>query len=283
MSGSASAPVYGFLGCGFINTAIVRGLCRWKLTLDSKTSGQSEETLRISWPVVVSPRNAAKAIALVREFGEGLVRVAASNDELIACADVIVLGLTPPVADIELPKLHFDRPNQCIINLVSSISNETIQKIVGFSSASALMEPRVVKAVPLPPVAEHMGVTVVSPTAAYAVDLFNVMGEVVEVSTDVELHALQAATCLMGPFYKLVATAKDWMVQQKVPEPAAAKYAGALFRCIAHDSSKHNADALVREQTPGGLNEECIRRLTDGGVYAEVNTALDAILRRVTK
>lgn len=41
-------------------------------------------------------------------------------------------------------------------------------------------------------------------------------------------------------------------------------------RCIAHDSSKHSAAALVKEQTPGGLNEECIQRLTDGGVYTQV-------------
>lgn len=105
----------------------------------------------------------------------------------------------------------------------------SVQKIVGFSDTETT-PPRVVKAVPLPPVAEHMGVTVVNSSAPYAVDLFNTMGEVVVVTTDEELHALQAATCLMGPFYELVATAKNWMVQQRVPEATAAKYAGALFR-----------------------------------------------------
>ena len=138
---------------------------------------------------------------------------------------------------------------------------------------------------PLPPVALHAGITVLYPQHDRMASLFGVLGTVVCVETEGHLRALQAATCLMGPFYKTVLTAYDWMRVQGVNDEVAATFAGGFFRCVAEDSAHATTGAalahLIAEQTPGGLNEDAIRRHTNGGCYDTQGQALDAVLARL--
>jgi ornithine cyclodeaminase/alanine dehydrogenase-like protein (mu-crystallin family) len=101
--GEAAQPrlKLGFVGCGTISAAIVRGLCRG----EGKASTSEAQLLApagaacgvVSFPILVSRRSEAKSAALVTEFGPDLVRVCDSNEELVASSDIVVIGLTPSV------------------------------------------------------------------------------------------------------------------------------------------------------------------------------------------
>ena len=52
----------------------------------------------------------------------------------------------------------------------------------------------------------------------------------------------------------------------------------------APDSATPTADSfehLVAEQTPGGVNEQVVRELTEAGVYTAMADSLDNVLARI--
>lgn len=169
-----------------------------------------------------------------------------------------------------------------VLNLVSTVTNDKVRALAGLQSNL-----KVIKCVPLPPVALHAGVSVIYPRDASMEALFGALGTVVCVDTEDELRVLQAATCLMGPFYQTVVTAHRWMTDQGISDGAAASYAGAFFKCISADSAAKSDGAglshLVAEQTPGGLNEQAVKRHMDAGCYDAQRAALDAALDRLAK
>ena len=64
----------------------------------------------------------------------------------------------------------------------------------------------------------------------------------------------------------------------------AAKWTGAVFHCITYDSAQataHTFDELVHEQTPGGINEQVIREMTEAGAYTALSDSLDGVLARI--
>jgi hypothetical protein len=77
-----------------------------------------------------------------------------------------------------------------------------------------------------------------------------------------------------------------WLVEQEALEPALAQqYVGDMFVSITSDACVHpkNYDyaKLVAEQTPGGLNEQNIKRLDRAGTFSAVSSALDDTLGTV--
>ena len=54
----------------------------------------------------------------------------------------------------------------------------------------------------------------------------------------------------------------------------------ALERCGRRVFPDH-ADELVHEQTPGGINEQVVRELTEAGAYRALDDTLDGILARI--
>ena len=43
----------------------------------------------------------------------------------------------------------------------------------------------------------------------------------------------------------------------------------------------HTFDELVDEQTPGGLNEQVLREMTEAGAYTALHDSLDGCLARI--
>lgn len=270
---AAARRKLGFLGVGTMNSAIIRGLCR------HPASAPEPAGLRwVDFPLLLSPRGAGKAAALLREFGPGLVAVCPSNEALVEAADVVVLGLTPPVAREVLPGLGF-REGQTVLSLLSTVTSSQLEALAGLPPGSAR------KAIPLPPVAQHRGVTVVCPPDPYVAGLFRELGVVVEARAEKQLQVMLAATSSMGPFYQQVLTLQRWLADHGLADAEAATFAGALYRSISADSAAPGGGAslaaLVAEQTPGGLNEEAVQRLTAAGVYDGQRASLDAILARI--
>eukprot|EP00039_Didymoeca_costata_P007171 m.97019 g.97019 ORF g.97019 m.97019 type:complete len:291 (+) comp13573_c1_seq1:1784-2656(+) len=285
---SSEGKKFGFVGCGTIVCSIVRGLCEHYKKVATTTTSKTTPVIvsGVSFPLFLSPRNSNKTAALAAEYGASLVVVCASNQDVISQTDVVVVGLTPPVAPAVLPSLTF-RSNQLVINLISTISNSEMaslctQKSEEDSDSRAI---EVIKAVPLPPVAHHKGATAVYPRNPTVNSLFTLLGKVVEVDTAEQLTVMQAATALMGPYYQLVGTLQRWMSQNGIPDDDAATFSSAFFQCVSVDLENKNTpealQSLVDEQTPGGLNQEAIERLTAAGTYDTVGVTLDSILARL--
>eukprot|EP00320_Phaeocystis_rex_P003242 CAMPEP_0119085752 /NCGR_PEP_ID=MMETSP1178-20130426/135007_1 /TAXON_ID=33656 /ORGANISM="unid sp, Strain CCMP2000" /LENGTH=266 /DNA_ID=CAMNT_0007068839 /DNA_START=113 /DNA_END=913 /DNA_ORIENTATION=- len=244
-----------------MNAAIVTGLC----TLDAPPRS-----------VVVSPRNAEKALALHEAF-PSLVRVAASNQEVVDSSDTVFIGVLPKLAEAVIRDLRFDE-RHTVVSLISTAPLDSLRKWLSPATAS------VVRAIPLPPVAKHAGTTLVTPRQETIVSLFDALGTAVPVDDEVHMQTLMPITCLMGQLYAQQQAAQGWLMAQGIDRAVAAKYVGGVFHTITHDSAAAGPDTLdhlVAEQTPGGLNEQVLRELTEAGAYKALSDSLDGALARI--
>ena len=142
----------------------------------------------------------------------------------------------------------------------------------------------VVRAIPLPPVARHVGATIMTPANAGVAEIFDALGTAVVVDSEPLMKKMMCVTGLMGQFYAQQRQTQAFLVAQGVEPAAAAKYVGAIFHSISYDSAAAGIDTfdeLVHEQTPGGINEQVVRELTEAGAYRALDDTLDGILARI--
>ena len=261
-SSPGSSARFGFVGVGTMSSAIVRGLC----TLPAPPAA-----------VVLSPRGAQKAAALYGEF-PSLTRVAGSNQEVVDCSDVVFVGVLPKQTEEVLRGLTFE-PRHTVVSLVSTAPLSLLHEVCAPVPAS-----QVVRAIPLPPVAKHVGATVMTPPNPTIVSVFDSLGTVVPVETEDMMKKMMPVTALMGQFYAQQRATHRWLLAQGVEAEAAAKWTGAVFHCVSYDSAVAGASTfehLVDEQTPGGLNEQVVRELTEAGAFDALSDSLDGVLARV--
>lgn len=249
----------GFIGVGNIASAVARGL--------AAANPPPEH-------ILLSPRNAAKAAALAAGLAD--TRVMPDNQAVIDESDVVVLAVRPPMAEPVLGPLSF-RPDQKVISLIAALP---------YAPLCALVAPAtdVVRAVPLPTVARHIGPVALFPEDAEAVELFGRIGTAVPVADEAQFDALATITATAAPYYAFLGRLADWLVGRGVPEAAAVRYVAAVGHAIAADAAgaeTHGFDGLIAEvSTPGGMNEQVLRMFTEADWLAAVDPALDAILAR---
>jgi pyrroline-5-carboxylate reductase len=253
----------GFLGVGTINAAVCRGLA----TLD--------EGVRPS-KILLSPRGAAKAAELAADF-PGLCVVCATNQEVLD-ADLVFVATLPDQAGSVCSELKF-REAQIVVSLMAGIDHEKVCAMVAPVPAS-----RVSRAIPLPPVKDHAGVTILYPPATAAgaatAAVFAALGTAVPCADEAMMATLQVGTAMMGAYYAQLRAMAGWMAARGVPAAAANTYVGALMHSVAGDAAAAGAagfDALIAEQTPGGYNEMGIKELTEAGVLGEIALTMDSI------
>eukprot|EP01063_Lacrimia_lanifica_P013498 TRINITY_DN20142_c0_g1_i1.p1 TRINITY_DN20142_c0_g1~~TRINITY_DN20142_c0_g1_i1.p1 ORF type:complete len:344 (+),score=130.09 TRINITY_DN20142_c0_g1_i1:49-1080(+) len=170
------ATTFGFIGCGTINAAIVRGMCR-----SQKAAGVPAE-FKERGGVWLSARSAGKVAALKEEFGGQVVfTVCEDVREIAQNVDVVVLGVRPEHFP-EVLALLFSDAAICarvaagelfFVNLAGTIGSEGVTATArgvakGTGRASAELEAMfdsmawLAKAMPLPPVQHRNGVTVLT-------------------------------------------------------------------------------------------------------------------------
>ena len=250
----------GFIGTGTITTAVVTGLC---------TADRTPEH------VLVSPRNAARAAALAEAFPQ--VTVAQDNQEVINGSDWVFLAVLPKMAREVLSPLRF-RSDQRIVSLIATLSAAELEELVAPAST-------IVRIVPLPPVARHLGPIVLCPPDPEVAELLNRIGSAVEVENESQLYALWSVTALMAPYFALLGRTTHWLADQGVDAAASSRYVGAMFHGLAvfgAEAGVAGFDPLTKEhQTPGGLNEQALRELSAAGWYDQLGAVLDKILARL--
>jgi len=252
----------GFIGTGNIAAAMARGWC---------TAAPTPER------VLVSPRNADKAAALAGEFAQ--VEVAADNQAVIDGSDWVVIAVRPPLVDAVVSPLRF-RADHKIISVAAAVPLAVLQRLIAPAG-------RVVRAVPQPTVARHASPIAVFPSDPEAVALLGRIGAVVPVDDEHQFDALCTVTAIAASQYAFLGRVAEWLTREGVERGAAVRFTTAIAQTIATDADKaeaHGFDALIEEvSTPGGMNEQILRMMTEGGGFDPIDGALDAILARYKK
>jgi len=250
----------GFIGTGAITTAMVEGLC--------KTEHPPSD-------IVVSPRNREKAENLAARFDN--VRIAGDNQIVVDECDCIVLAVVPQIAQSVLRELHF-RKKQKIISVIA---------IKLISEIKSLVDParNIIRAIPLPTIARHMGPIAFYPYTAWADNLFRDIGDPIAVADETELSIIAAVTALMAPYYALMEAVCRWGVASGMDSKASGNYVGSMFQAIsvlAREASAGCFENLAAEaSTPGGLNEQALKEIQKQKGFDAFIMALDVVLARL--
>lgn len=255
--------IYGFIGAGTITEAIVTGMMASPLPIAK---------------VVLSPRNAEIARSLADRF-DG-VEVAASNQAVVDASDVLVLAVRLQVAEEVLRNLSIPEGKK-IVSVVAATSHEKLAAWTGRPADT------IVRAIPLPFVAERDGVTAVYPPDAEAEKLFNALGKAVACATKHEFDLLAAASSTMGTYFGILERMTEWLVDQGMDEGKARSYLTPLFGSLAHVASRSSETrfAQLRQEfsTRGGLNEQVFSDFESGGGSIALSQALDRVLERIKR
>jgi pyrroline-5-carboxylate reductase len=250
---------YGVLGVGAIGAAIVTGLC---------------ENVDDAPKVLLSPRNAGIAAGLARRFAT--VDVAAGNQAVVDGARVVIVCLRPQVAHTVLAELRFPA-DRVVISAMAGVPIQTLEALVAPATEIA-------RVIPLPSVARREGITPVHPPNAAAVALFDRVGETVEVADSKAFEAFSASTATIAAHFACLSAIAAWLESQAIPEPAATRYVAWMFAGLAEATrSGERFEQLAREHaTSGGINEQFLNELEQGGTFEHVSRGLQRILDRLS-
>jgi pyrroline-5-carboxylate reductase len=249
---------YGVLGVGAIGAAIVTGLC---------------ETVDDAPKVLLSPRNAEIAAGLAQRFGT--VDVAPDNQAVIDGSRVVIVCVRPQVAQSVLAELRFP-PDRVVISAIAGVSVTALQRLVAPAA-------EVARVIPLPSVARREGITPVHPPNDAATALFDRLGETAEVADVKAFEAFSASTATIAAYFAYLSAIAAWLESQKIPAPAATRYVASMFAGLADATrSGERFEQLAREHaTQGGINEQFLNELEQGGTFQHVSLGLQRILDRL--
>jgi pyrroline-5-carboxylate reductase len=250
----------GFVGAGAITSAIVTGL--------NAADGARDI-------ILVSPRNAEVAAALAAKFPN--VAVAESNQAVLDGSDVVMLAIRPQVAVEVLSDLKF-RPDHQVISLMAITPLEQVSTLVAPAA-------KVVRAIPMPMVADLCGPTVIYPPDPMAAGIFKRLGTAIAVESADQFSAFSTATATIAPYFAFAGEITEWLARHDVPRDAARRYVATVFQGLANiavSRPQHSFTALACEfATRGGINEQVVAHLKKSGALAAVSDALNAVLQRM--
>jgi pyrroline-5-carboxylate reductase len=249
---------YGVLGVGAIGAAIVTGLC---------------ENVDDPPKVLLSPRNAEIAAGLAQRCAT--VDVAADNQAVVDGAGVVVLCVRPQVAQTVLAELRFPA-DRVVISAMAGVPVTALQRLVAPATDVA-------RVIPLPSVARREGITPVHPPNAAATALFDRLGETVELADVKAFEAFSASTATIAAHFAYLNAIAAWLELQEIPAPAATRYVASMFAGLAEATrSGERFEQLAREHaTSGGINEQFLNELEQGGMLEGVHLGLQRVLDRL--
>jgi pyrroline-5-carboxylate reductase len=254
--------ILGFLGTGRITSSVIEGIFKSKLKIKK---------------IYISPRNKTIAKKLSKRFKK--ITISRNNQQLIDKSNWVFLAVTPKVGDQILKKLNFKK-NQKIVSFISTINLAQLKKAIG-------KKVKIVRAIPLPPISIRKGPVPICPPDKQVKSFFNQLGTTVEIKNEKSSINFWATSGMMAPFYEVLKVLADWLVKRGIKRNEAQKYITSLFVALSEDSrinSKKDLKYLVKDsQTPGGLNEQAVKKLRKAGFYRNLEKSLNSILKRLKK
>ena len=252
----------GIIGTGTISSALVRGFCTIQ-----------EPGCHLEF--ALSPRNREKAAALAEAF-PGQVTVCDSNQQVLDVSDWVFLTVIPRLADEILSPLHF-RPEQKILTIMSDHPVRRVREWTGDVT-------KIVRMVPLPFAAMHIGPIAIFPKDEEVEELFAPLGKVISLDREESLSVISALTAVMSAFYHLIYDTTEWGAEHGLPEEASLEYMTAFYEALSHKAAlapDGDVKALAYEMTPGGINEMTLRFLLEKDAFELWKDALDKVWVRL--
>lgn len=250
----------GFIGTGHITSAMVTGLSSCVAPAHS---------------ICLSPRNATVAAQLAERLPG--VSIASSNQDVLDSCDTVVIAVPPRVVQPVFLELRF-RPDHRVISVVSSLSLQSVRKLVAPAA-------QVVRAVPLPSVAQRSGPTAFYPADPVVADLFASLGTAYAAKTENEFNAMCAVTATIASYFAFIETVASWLGRNGVSDAQARDYVPQIFWgaiTVALRSPERSFQSIAGDHaTAGGTNEQFLRYLVERGLPKNISEGLDAILQRI--
>ena len=149
----------GFIGTGKIASSVITGICNSKISYKK---------------IIISPRNLTIAKNLKKKFKK--ITIAKTNQQIIDQSDWVFLSVTPSVGENIIKNLKF-KSNQTIISFISTITLSQLKKAIKVKA-------KIVRAIPLPPIALKKGPVPISPPNTKVKHFFNNLGTTVEIKKE---------------------------------------------------------------------------------------------------
>ena len=252
--------ILGFIGTGKISSSIIFGIFKSKLKVKR---------------IYISSRNRNIAKKLAQKSRK--IKVLKDNQEIVNKSSVIILGITPNVGNKILKKLKFIK-NKRIISLISTINLDKLKKLT--------KNKNIVRATPLPPIEIKKGPIVIYPPNKFVKNLFNHLGEVIEIKNEKLSNKFWATASIMAAYYEILNVSSNWLIKKGINKITANNYIAELFFSLSQDAVNKKSEGfkkLVAEsQTPKGLNMQVINELKRSKFYSKLIKAMDNINKRVS-
>ncbi|WP_434112335.1 pyrroline-5-carboxylate reductase [Paraburkholderia caffeinilytica] len=249
----------GFVGTGVITQAIVTGLVRVGAPFDH---------------IALSNRNADTAASLAAL--DSRVTVCQTNQDVLDSSDVVCLAIRPQIAHDVLAGLKFS-PSHRVISFVAGMKMDELSRLMRNVD-------KIVRAIPLPAVADALGSTALYPQDVVAHALFSHVGVAVEAESEQQFDCLSAVTATMASFYAVLESQATWLASQGLAYSKARSFLSAYCLGLAHgtkNSAASFSDLIDQSMTPGGINEQLHFELRSKGNYEQYQMALNRVLERI--
>ena len=146
---------------------------------------------------------------------------------------------------------------------------------------------KIVRAIPLPPISLKRGPVPICPPNKKVKNFFNKLGSTIEIKNEKLSINFWSTSGMMASYYDMLRVMSDWLVKKGIKRQDAQKYITSLFLALSEDAvvnSKKELKHLVKEsQTPKGLNEQGLKKMSKKGVYKSVINTLNSIHERLNK
>jgi pyrroline-5-carboxylate reductase len=252
----------GFVGTGTITSCVIKGIFKSNILFNK---------------IYISKRNKKKSQKLRKKYNK--VFIVDNNQEIIDKCDWVFLSVTPNVGRKIIKELKF-KSSQIIISFISTITLSQLKKAIKIKA-------KIIRAIPLPPISLKKGPVPICPPNKKVKAFFDKIGTTVEIKNEKLSINFWSTSGMMAPFYQFLSTMTDWLVKKGVKRNNAQKYITSLFLALSEDAvvnSKKDLKFLVKEsQTPKGLNEQGVKKLTKAGFYKSLEKTLNSIHKRLNK
>jgi pyrroline-5-carboxylate reductase len=249
----------GFIGIGHIATAVIEGLYQSK-----------PDNLRIH----LSPRGKKNSIRLAETYPS--VYRLKNNQQVVNQSDIIFIAVRPSDAGPVLTELSFSE-DQTVVSFVPFLQQEDFTKAVGPAQ-------KVCRAIPLPTVIYHTCPIPLFNATDEIINLFNRIGQPLQVTNEKQLHALWTLTGFITPFYDILDELSTWAESEGVDKPVANQYLADLFQSLsfaAQQSDPINFEKLSNHAaTPNGMNEQAGEELKKQGTLQTYTKIADRLLEQ---
>lgn len=234
----------GVLGTGTIATAVVRGIA-------------ADQHF-----ITVSERSADNAATLSAEFSNVSV---ASNQQVLDCSDVILLGLMPDIAPSVLGELEFYSRHR-VISMIADIPLDTLGPMVSPALVDSII-------IPYPSIAYGGSPLILLGDGTIATSLVGDRNSIYRVESLSELQAYLCAQSVLSPVTRLVGDASVWLGSKVEDRQQAERF---LRELVSSSLSASDCENLIEAlNTPGGYNQRLRLHMEGRGIRSDLIDGLD--------